>query len=152
MDSGDEKAAQMTNEGQNSTQGPESSRGPTTSIQEVGEAQTSTPPLTINIQPSPSFEVSHLISSPVTHTPNSPPFYLQYKLKKPFTRLTSMDNPASPSVDFKEPPILPGFLVPLIWTEVVLRSVLVSQGDYSIKAQQNLSSECFYSKPFTVQL
>lgn len=45
----------VANKGQKSTKFHESYGGPTTSVQEVGEVQTSTPPATINIPPSPSF-------------------------------------------------------------------------------------------------
>lgn len=59
-------------EGKKWTQVPESSRGPTTRVHEVGKAQTSTPPTTTNIPSSPSFsEINYLFSSTITQTSNS---------------------------------------------------------------------------------
>lgn len=71
----------MVDEGRTSAQIPESPEGP----QEVGEVQTPSLP------PSPScFEFGHLFSSPIPPD-SSPPFFIQFVLKKPATSMSLME-------------------------------------------------------------
>lgn len=87
----------MADKGQTSAQVHDSPKSPTTSVQEVGEAQTSNPPITTNNPPVlPSqIKVSHLFSSPVLLAPSSPCHDIHYKLKRSTTPLASIENPVS---------------------------------------------------------
>lgn len=65
----------MADELQTSAQALKPPEGPITNIEEVGEAHTSIPHVTINNPPSPSsFKAGHLSSSSLPHTPSSPSY------------------------------------------------------------------------------
>lgn len=68
-------------------------KSPTINVQEIGESHTSTRLTTINL-PGP-FEVGDFFSSHVPLFPSSPPFSVQFALKKPVTFLSFMDSPSS---------------------------------------------------------
>lgn len=79
----------MADEGQTNTHVLETSEGPVINVQDISEAHMSTPRITINNPPSPSFvEFDNLFSSPAPYAPFSPPFYVQFVIQKPTTPLS----------------------------------------------------------------
>lgn len=127
-DNKDKKVFEVTNEGQQNTQVPESSEDPITSVLEVHETHISTSPTTIDNLSTPFFEVGHLISSPIRPS-SSPCYYTKFTSKRFLTALPLIENPESNLLTSENHPFFQGLQSLSSELKSFYNQVLAIEGD-----------------------